>query len=254
MRLRYIEMGWILAVKELLRNRIALIFILLIPSLFFTLIVATTSDRPILFKLASISEATVFEVGERKEALIFMGLATIAFISSFLGLNLVQKHPDVDRRLVLCGYRSSELIISKMGVLFCVICLIGGYVILALLHFLQPKHLVQALLGLILGGYVYGCYGLLAGAIFRRELEGVLSIVLLVNIDAGWLQNPIFYAEAQNKVIIRYLPAYFPSQASMVAIFTDYSMVNSAVGSMGYGTFLLVFALMIYWGRMRLTR
>lgn len=252
MRFTFIKTGWILTVKELLRNRVALIFILLIPSLFFTLIIAVTSNRTIAFKLASISEDTIVQVSARQEALIFMGLAAIAFISGFLGLNLIQKHPEVDRRLVLCGYRPSELIISKVGVLFCVICFIGGYVMSALLLFLQPKHIVHAIIGLVLGGYVYGCYGLLAGAIFRRELEGVLCIVLLVNIDAGWLQNPIYYADAQNKEIIRYLPAFFPSQTSMVATFTDFSIQTSAIGGVGYGTLFLMLALMIYWGKMRL--
>ncbi len=34
-------------------------------------------------------------------------------------------------------------------------------------------------------GFVYGSYGLIVGALFRRELEGVLFIVLLAIIVAG---------------------------------------------------------------------
>ena len=93
---------------------------LLIPSLFNALIVLTTKDRPITLHLASIPEGTFFKVSERNETLVFIALAAAGFIAAFLGLNLIQKHIGVDRRLVLCGYRPSELIIAKLTLLlFC---------------------------------------------------------------------------------------------------------------------------------------
>ncbi len=102
-------------------------------------------------------------------------------------------------------------------------------------------------LGFILIGYVYGCYGLLVGAVFRSELEGILLIVLLTNIDVGWLQNPIFYSEAQNKAIIRWLPAFFPSQSSMISAFTDHSIWKSVLLSICYGSIFLIAALLVFW-------
>jgi hypothetical protein len=254
MRLNYVKTGWRMTARELLRNRIAVILIFLIPSLFYAIIVLTTTERLIPFKLGSVSEETFFEVREREEALIFIGLAAVGLIASFLGMNLVQKHVESDRRLVLCGYRPSDLIVSKLAVLLCVVILIGWYVTSMLLIFFHPRHLVQVILGFILGGYVYGCYGLLVGALCKRELEGILFVVLLANIDAGWLQNPIYYAEAQSKAIIRHLPAYFPSQTSMVAAFTDHSILNPLVGGILYGTILLFAALFIYWRRMRVLK
>jgi hypothetical protein len=92
------------------------------------------------------------------------------------------------------------------------------------------------------------------GALFKRELEGILFIVLLANIDAGWLQNPIYYADAQNKAIIRHLPAYFPSQVSMASAFTEHSILNPLVGSLIYGSLLLLAAMGIFWWRMRLRK
>jgi hypothetical protein len=106
----------------------------------------------------------------------------------------------------------------------------------------------------MMGGYVYGCYGMLVGAIFKRELEGILFIVLLANFDVGWLQNPIYYAEAQNKAIIRYLPGYFPSQLSMVSAFTGHSIVQPLLGSLAYGTVLLIGAMLIFGWRMRIRK
>ena len=254
MRLNYIKTGLVMTAKEVLRNRIALILFLLIPSLFNTLIVLTTKDRPITLHLASIPEGTFFKVSERNETLVFIALAAAGFIAAFLGLNLIQKHIGVDRRLVLCGYRPSELIIAKLTLLLFVILLIGGYVTSSLLFFFQPRHFFQVFLGFILGGYIYGCYGLLVGTIFKRELEGILCIILLGNIDVGWLQNPLYYAASQNKAIIRALPAFFPSQTSMVAAFTDHSMSQLFMGGIVYGGTLLATGLLIYWWKMRIKK
>ena len=79
-----------------------------------------------------------------------------------------------------------------------------------------------------------------AGSLIKVELEGILMIVLLVNIDVGWLQNPLFYAEAQNQVIIKYLPAYFPSQTAIITAVTDYSAASATVYGILYGSFFLI--------------
>lgn len=243
-----------MAVRELMRSRIALILLLLIPTLFNLLIVLTTTDRPLAFKLASVSEETFLQVSERRESLIFIGGAAVGLLTSFLALSLIQKHAEVNRRLVLCGYKPWELIASKLAVLLCVVVLVACYAAAILRLFFQPERFALVVLGFILAGYVYGCYGLLVGSILKRELEGVLLIVLLANIDAGWLQNPIYYADAQNKMIIRRLPAYFPSQVSMVSAFTDHSIFNPLIGSVAYGSILLLGALLIYFWRMRIHR
>jgi len=105
--------------------------------------------------------------------------------------------------------------------------------------------------GLLLGGWVYGCYGLLVGSLFRRELEGILFVVLLAVIDVGWLQNPIYYEEAQNQAVIRSLPAYFPAQVSMAAAFTDHAVLRPMLGALAYGAGLLLAALGIHRWRVR---
>lgn len=240
--------------KEMVRNRFALILLFTIPALFFSLVWLTTGDNPVAFKLASISENTIVEVSSRQESLIFIGVAAVGLLTSFLALNLIQKGADVNQRLVLCGYRPGELLLAKLFVLLCVVVLISCYVGAILLAFFRPRHFPFVVLGFALAGVVHSCYGLLVGAIVRRELEGVLLIVLLVNIDAGWLQNPIYYAEAQNKALIRHLPAYFPSQASIVSAFTDHGMYRPFVGSIIYGSILLFISLLIYFWRMRIKR
>jgi hypothetical protein len=242
----------ILTAKELARNRFALILLLVIPLLFFTLVRLTTTEQLWSFQLASVSEDLLIEVSGRKESLIFVGIAAVGLLSSFLALNLIQKNAEVNRRLILCGFKAWKLLCAKMSVLLLAVLLIASYVAALLLLFFRPEHLLALIGSFFLAGFVHACYGLFVGAAVRRELEGILLIVLLVNIDAGWLQNPIYYTEAQNQMLIRRLPAYFPSQAAILSAFTSHSILGPMIGSLAYGAVLLAVAVLIFSRRMRI--
>jgi len=254
MRLKNIATSWMMTMAEMRRSRIALILFFVIPSVFYAVILLITTHRPIAFRLASISLKSLITVSQRDEAMVFIGLAAVGVLTSFLALHLTQKHAEVNRRLVLAGYRTTELLVSKFLALVAVIALVGLYVGAITPIFFKPLRFGPVLLGFMMAGYVYGAYGMLVGAIFRRELEGILFIVLLANLDIGWLQNPIYYFEAQNKAVIRSLPAYFPSQLSMVSAFTYESVLRPLLGSLAYGTALLAAALLLYSLRMRLRK
>ncbi len=244
--------AFVLTAMTLLRNRIALTLFVLLPVLFYALIAITTTDAPVAFTLAAVSGDTIIEVSRREEAIVFMGLAAVGFVSAFLGFYLISRQTEVSRRLLLCGYRSWEIVVARLAVLGCAIVAVALFSGALLLTFFSPQHLTQVVLGFALVGAVYGCYGLLAGSIFHRELEGVLSIVLLTNIDVAWLQNPIFYTESKNKFVIQWLPAHMPSQVSMIGAFTDHSVGFPVAASIAYGTALLLLAVMVFWWRMRI--
>ena len=246
--------AFVLTAMTLLRNRVALTLFVLLPVLFYALIAITTTDAPVTFVLAAVSADTSIEVSRRQEAIVFMGLAAVGFISAFLGFYLISRQTEVSRRLLLCGYRSWELVVARLAVLACAIVAISLFSGTLLLSFFTPQHIGLVMLGFALVGMVYGCYGLLAGSIFHRELEGVLSIVLLTNIDVAWLQNPIFYTESKNRFVIQWLPAHMPSQVSMIGAFTDHPVLMPVALSILYGATLLMFAVLIFWWRMRILR
>jgi hypothetical protein len=89
------------------------------------------------------------------------------------------------------------------------------------------------------------------GAILKRELEGILFIVLLANLDIGWLQNPIFYAASQNKFIIKLLPGFNPSQVSIISAFTDYPVNSAILYSLLYGSVFLILSMIIFGMQMK---
>jgi hypothetical protein len=204
-----------------------------------------------MFKLVSVSNESVVTVPQRNMVFIFIALAVAGLLSSFVSLNLIQSQTSEHKRLIICGYKPSEIIMAKFLLLMLIISCISVYISLEINLFFRPGNFLGVTLGLLLVGFVYGSYGMLIGTIFRGELEGILFIVLLANMDIGWLQNPVFYSAAQNKEFIRSLPSYFPSQVSMVSAFSEHSITRAVCGSIVYGLIFLFIALLIYRLRMR---
>ena len=254
MSINRIIIGFSMILKMLVRRRIVLILLLVIPIVFLSVVETTTSSRILPFKLASLPGDVFIEVSEKQISLLFFAVAVSGFLVSFLALNLIQKNTEVNRRLVICGYHPVELLLSNLLALLLMIFLISIYVGVLTNFFFDIKHLPLFLFGLMLTGFVYGCYGLAVGSLIRGELEGILLILLLVNLDAGWLQNPLFYAEAQNQTLIQYLPAYFPSQTSIIAAFTDYDIFDPSINSILYSSIFLAISLLIFFNKMRIKK
>jgi hypothetical protein len=235
----------------LIRQKIVFILLLIIPAVFLSIVEFTSSERMLPFQLASLGDDVFINIHEKSISFIFFAVASAGFLVSFLALNLIQKNNEVNRRLVICGYHPIELLISILLSLFFMITLIAVYIGLLTNAFYTIDHLGKFILSLVLIGFVYGSYGLAVGSLIKVELEGILLIVLLVNIDVGWLQNPLFYAEAQNQSIIKFLPAYFPSQAAIITALTDYSSASAIVSGILYGSIFLTFSMLIFFYKMR---
>jgi hypothetical protein len=254
MRINYLLKCILLTAKSLLRNRIILLLLLIIPAIFFIVTRYTTSNMPVWCKLATVSEETVVTVSQRELAFIFIALAVAGLLSSFLSLTLIHSQINEHRRLIICGYRSGEIIMAKFILLMIIILFISVYIAFEINFFFKPGNMFGVTLGFLLVGFVYGSYGMMIGTIFRGELEGILFIVLLANLDIGWLQNPIFYIAAQNKAFIRSLPSFFPSQVGIVSAFSEHSITRAVYGSIVYGLIFLILALLIYSLRMRVRK
>ena len=238
--------------KMLVRQKIVIILLLIIPAFFLTIVEFTSSDRMLPFQLASLDNDIFINISEKGISFIFFAVASSGFLVSFLALNLIQKNKIVNRRLIICGYHPIELLISILLALFLVVVLIALYVGILTNAFYTIDNLGRFILGLVLIGFVYGSYGLAIGSLVKGELEGILMIVLLVNIDVGWLQNPLFYAEAQNQIIIKFLPAYFPSQTAIITAVTDYSATAATVNGILYGLVFLIFSMLTFFYKMRM--
>jgi ABC-2 type transport system permease protein len=254
MRSSRTRVAFSLYARDLLRRRIVLLLMLLVPAVFYSIMFVIATTKPITFQLAAIEEEDYLQVPQRHEALVFIGLAAIGVLTSFLGMNLSQRDVEVHRRLVVCGYRPAEIAAARLGVLACVVALMSAFVASFLGAFFSPQNPWLVYAGFALCGWVYGSYGLLVGALFRQELEGILFVVLLANIDIGWLQNPIYYLHAQHQLVIRSLPGFWPSQVAMAAAFSEHTALEvlpTALKSAAYGAALIALAIAVYARRAR---
>lgn len=251
MSIQKIGIGLSMILRMLMRQKIVLILILLIPVFFLSIVDFTTSDRLLPFQLASVGTDVFITISEKGISSIFFAVASSGFLVAFLALNLIQKNNEANRRLVICGYHPLEVLLTILMAMVLAIVSIAIYVGFLTDAFYPVVHLGRFISGLALIGFVYGSYGLLVGSLIRGELEGILFIVLLVNIDVGWLQNPLFYAEAQNQMIIRFLPAYFPSQTAIITAVTDYSSYSATLNGILYGLIFLFFSMLLFFYKMR---
>lgn len=233
-------------IKILLRNHLTVGLLIIIPLVFLGVVYLTSSTREIAFKLGSLSDDRSIAVPELSLNIIFMAVALAGFLVSFYALVLVQKNRETYRRLLVCGFGLPALLISFFITQALLTAGIAGYLTGIISLFLDPKHWVGVFWGLFLIGIVYASYASLVGSIVKGQLEGIFLIVLLANIDAGWLQNPIFYAGAENQIIIRYLPAFYPSQATLIKAFTDFESLKPIVYSLAYAFGLMVLSILAY--------
>lgn len=264
-----------MTLRRLLRNRVAVILLLIVPVVFQTVMLKVAPDRAVEVELASVPESemvmppvrvlparpvpaaergAVLEAPARGVALIFVTVAAVGMLAAFLGLSLMQRGAESTRRLVLCGLRPWEILTSKLVALLCVVVALAGVASVVLLRSLGPERPGVLLLGLMLTGWVYGCYGLLVGSTLRTGLAGMLCIVLLSNLDVMWLQNPVDYSEARTRSLIRSLPGHLPSQVCVVGAFEDYGYGRQALGAAAYGAALFSSAAVIFTWKSRTRR
>ena len=251
MRLRKIRTGMSMIMKMLLRRKIVLLLILIIPGLFLSVVKLTSTQNIVPFQLSSIGEDIFLRMAEESISFIFFAVASSGFLVAFLALNLIQKDKRVNKRLIICGYHPVEILTCILTSLVLALILIAIYIAIVTQLFYPLENLWLFIVSLTLIGFVYGSYGLLAGSLVNDELEGILLIILLVNIDVGWLQNPIFYSGAENQFLIKSLPAYYPSQTAIITAFTDYSIITPGIYSIIYGASFLLLVILIFFYKMR---
>ena len=190
-------------------------------------------------------------LNQRGLSLVFLGGAAVCFLSCFLAFYLVHKRTEVDARLVLAGYRPWQVLVAKVLVLVVLVTAIAAYETAIVRPYVTLLHAPRV--GRLLPRR--SSVRLLRVACSARwavhELEGIFLIVLLTNIDVGWLQNPIYYATSERRGIIESLPGYFPTQLAVLSAFTDRVPAGVVWKPLAYAGVVLAAALAAFGLRIR---
>ena len=124
MRGRFLITSISMHFRMLMRQKLVLLLLVGTPTLFIFTVQLTGSAKDILFEIGIAETKTMIKATEANVSLIFVSMATIGFLSSFVSLSLVQQYKNVNRRLVICGYNPVELMSSVLTVMFFVIVLL----------------------------------------------------------------------------------------------------------------------------------
>lgn len=225
------------ALQELVRRPLVLALLVAIPALFQAVVVSTTAAGRSDVMIAALHEEEALERSDnpmfvdlfddgvrsfdrRAVGLVFLGLAAVGFLSAFVAFYVVHGRTRADERLVVVGFRARELALAKLLVVVAVILPLATYATGLAAWLGEARRPLALFAALSAGALTYGCIGLAVGAAVRHELQGILIIVLLANIDIGWLQNPTYYEESSGRWLIEVLPGFWPTQLALLAALT----------------------------------
>jgi hypothetical protein len=223
-----------LTLRELTRNRFGLVLLLVIPPLFLAAVEGTSSSEALPIKLYSGGAVTWVDTTQRDVSMVFIGAAVSGFLTAYYAILLFQRNLSYFRHCVGMGLSPAGFLGARLAFFLTVVVVLALFVTILLGARTGLENPLGVLLGFALLGAVYGGYGGLVGLLSRDFLVAVLCVVLLANLDAGWLQNPVFYSTAQDADWVRWLPAFHPAQVVFAAAFEGSWNTEALFSSVAY--------------------
>ncbi len=194
------------------------ILLVLLPVLFISLSFYITPDAPAPVQIKAGGRETIVVLSMIDVHGAIMVPITVAFLSGLAGLFVVQGSLQADRRLALAGYRSSEILAARLGVVTIAALLVTAVSLaVTAIDFAPPQWPLFAASNLLVA-LEYGMIGVITGTLFGR-LGGLYMMFLMPFIDVGIAQNVMF--SAAPPAWGRFLPAHGPVRLMVDGAFTD---------------------------------
>lgn len=237
-----------LTALELLRNKLGLLLLFVIPAIFLAVVEWTSGEGLLPVKLYFFKQVDTLFLDQREISLVFMSAAVGGFLMSYYAILLFQQDFEYFRYGISMGLKPHTFLTSRFGFFFTLTAILAAFTTLVMRGLMHFQNIPAAFAGFILLGLIYGAYGGIVGVLTKDFMVAILFVVLLANIDAGWLQNPVFYSTSQQSEIIRWLPAFFPCQFIFSSIFSEKFNLWALLMSLAYASILfaaLFFAVLI---------
>ncbi len=218
------------------------VLLLLLPVFFITLSFAITPDMPTPVEVVEGGAAAVRTVSMIDVHGAIMVPITIAFLAGLAGLFVVQGSIEADSRLALAGFKTREVLGSRLGVIGLAALLTTSIALAVTAVDFSPANWVWFAAGNAAVAMTYGLVGVVVGTVFGR-LGGLYVMFLLPFIDVGLAQNVMFSAAPPDWG--RFLPgrgavtvlvdgAFTPTldQLGAVALAAGWLLVLAVVGGL----------------------
>ncbi len=225
-----------------------------IPAVFLGAVQLTGGTGLVAVKLYYPKETMQVLLTIRHACLVFAATAVCGFLSAYYALILFHQDFEYFRFCVFNGLHPGVFLAGRFSFFVLLILLLAAGTTLLTGQLVAVRHAERMFIGFVIMGMVYGACGGIAGMMPCDFLFAFLCVGLLADVDAAWLQNPVYYSAGQNVELIRWLPAFFPSQMIFAAGFTETQNPAAVKGSMAYAAILLcilVSVIMLRLGRVR---
>ncbi|MEV6576438.1 ABC transporter permease [Streptomyces sp. NPDC051577] len=201
------------ALLEQVRNRLALVIVVVFVPVWTTLAFEVVTRVPVRFYVRPAGSSVT--MGGNVLTQITGALQALALIVGFMMFVATARSAPFDRRLALAGYPRLCLGLAKISSLVLVAAAVAAYAAAWMRLFWQPQQTLFFAAGLFTGALIYGGIGIVLAAVLRSELAGMFLVIMISFIDL-LLQNPISNRDAASD-ILRYLPAYGAMQSAVTA-------------------------------------
>jgi hypothetical protein len=231
--------------REAWRNTAGLVLLVAVPVVFLGTVWLTAGDVLTVIKLYFPDEVLQVTLSARPVCLVFGTVSICGFLAAYYAMTLFHYAFRYFRFWVIAGLPPGAFLLGRFGFYTLLILALGAGTTLLTGRLVPLAHPWAVLLGFLLMGVVYGAFGGMAGLLSRDPLIGFLAVAILADIDAAWLQNPVYYTSGQNLEFIRWLPAFYPSQLVLASAFTEDLNLQALRGSLAYAAILLALFLVV---------
>lgn len=227
-----------LTALELLRNKLGLLLLFVIPTVFLAVVEWTSGKGLLPVKLFFYKRIQELLLDQREISLVFMSAAVGGFLMSYYAILLFHQDFEYYRYCISMRLSPATFVVSRFCFFFTLVMVLAAFTTLIMRGMMNFQNILAAFAGFVLLGVIYGAYGGIVGILSKDFMVAILFVVLLANIDAGWLQNPVFYSTSQETEIIRWMPAFFPCQFIFSSIFSGKINFWALLMSLAYAAIL----------------
>ena len=210
-----------LSALELWRNPLGLVLLAVIPAVFIGMIWWTASQDALALKIFFGKQALQVVLTQRQVGLVFVSAAVSGFLAAYYALILFHNDFGYFRFCAFMGLSPPLFTAARFAAFLGVTAVLAAATTLGLGRVTTLERPFTVFAGFLLITVIYGAYGGIVGVLSRSFMPALLWIVLLAQLDAGWLQNPVYYSAAQESRVIHWLPAFYPCQMVFSAAFTS---------------------------------
>lgn len=153
-----------------------------------------------------------------------------ATFGGIAGLFLVRLTTDADRRLVIAGYRPTEVLAARFLVLGIAACLVTIAAVAVASTDFSPEHVDWFIAATLLATVTYGLLGVIAGRVLST-LAGVYLMLFAPALDIFLVQNPTIPGEPWFAPL---LPGYHAVHLSLAATYATTIAAGDAIPALAY--------------------